>query len=191
MCTLLPHQKNTFQERHITPKAGTPVKPLLYFLFFLKYILFVICTGTFLSTSGNLLTIKSLERLSVSLLLMSSYPDYSPSLSYFPALICPSEKCCESLPSPSWEWSHPLSCCVLPIKAGSHCLSSGLAAPGTAAPARPHCDFRPHTDGPASKYSCTWLDTAPVGVAEWTWRSAYRPPQVLGVGGTDRAQMLR
>lgn len=47
MCTLLPHQKNTFQERHITPKAGTPVKPLLYFLFFLKYILFVICTGTF------------------------------------------------------------------------------------------------------------------------------------------------
>lgn len=47
MCTLLPHQKNTFQERHITPKAGTHVKPLLYFLFFLKYILFVICTGTF------------------------------------------------------------------------------------------------------------------------------------------------
>ncbi|KAG7237244.1 hypothetical protein INR49_032577 [Caranx melampygus] len=88
------------------------------------------------------------------------------------------------------EWSHPLSCCVLPIKVGSHCLSSGLAAPGTAAPARPHCDFRPHTDGPASKYSCTWLDAAPVRVAEWTWRSAYRPLQVLGVGGADRAQML-
>lgn len=35
---------------------------------------------------------------------------------------CPSEICCESLPCPSWEWSHPLSCCVLPIKVGSHCL---------------------------------------------------------------------
>ncbi len=113
-------------------------------------------------------------------------------LSYFPVPNkCPSKKCCESLPCPSWERSHPLSCCVLPIKVGSHCLSSGLAAPGTAAPARPHCDFRPHTDGPASKYSCTWLDAAPVGVAEWTWRSAHRPPRVLGVGGADRAQMLR
>lgn len=104
---------------------------------------------------------------------------------------CPHEKCCESLPCPPWECSHPLSCCVLPIKEGSHCLRSVLAAPGTAAPARPHCDFRPHTDGPESKYSCTWLDAAPAGVAEWTWRSAYRPLQVLGVGGADRAQMLR
>ncbi|TWW72171.1 Intraflagellar transport protein 43 -like protein B [Takifugu flavidus] len=47
-------------------------------------------------------------------------------------------------------------------------------------PTRPRCDFRPHTDGPASKYSCTWLDAAPVRVAEWTWRSARGPPWVLG-----------
>lgn len=163
-----------------------------------KYILFVICTGTFLTINVNkrqLTHYKIVGETFVSLSCLcpaiQTTLQLLSSLSYFPALICPSEKCCESLPSPSWEWSHPLSCCVLPIKAGSHCLSSGLAAPGTAAPARPHCDFRPHTDGPASKYSCTWLDTAPVGVAEWTWRSAYRPPQVLGVGGTDRAQMLR
>lgn len=100
-------------------------------------------------------------------------------------------ECCESLSCPSWEWSHPRSCCVLPIKAGSHCLSSGLAALRSAAPARPRGDIRPHTDGLASKHSCVWLEPAPVGVAEWTRRSAHRLPRVLGVGSADRAQMLR
>ncbi|KAK0144913.1 Intraflagellar transport protein 43 A [Merluccius polli] len=55
--------------------------------------------------------------------------------------------------------------------AGPHCLSRGLAAPGTAAPARLRRDFRPHTDGPGSGAG---RRRPPVRVAERTRRSAPR-----------------